>query len=135
MLTSPESILAVETLLSLPLILLGLSHIFQKQMWVDFFSDLAAKGHPGVVWWTFMLELWPAMLIVVFHQDWSWPGIFVTAYGHILLAKVAVSLLYPPLGLKSLEQADRSGPVGFYLAGAALIVIGGLCGSESLLVI
>ncbi|MEM6554670.1 MAG: hypothetical protein AAF642_02280 [Pseudomonadota bacterium] len=111
----------------MPLLLLGLSHILQKQMWLDFFRGLEAMGHAGVVWRTFMLELWPAILIVSFHQDWSWPNVFVTAYGHLLMLKVGLSLLIPQLGLRSLQQADRSGQIGFVLAGIALIFLGLLC--------
>ena len=127
MLTTPESIVAIETLFALPFILLGLSHMIQKQMWVDFFAGLAAKGHPGVVWRTFMLEFWPAILVVMFHQDWTWPGLILTVYGHLLLLKVTLSLLYPQLGLKSLQQAERVGPAAFIWAGAALIIIGTVC--------
>ena len=126
--TDPNTIQFVEALLAIPLVLVGISHIVQKQMWVEFFAGLAAQGHSGVVWRTFVLELWPAVLIVVFHQDWSVPGVIITLYGHLLMAKVVVSLLYPPLGLRSMHQADRAGSKAFIIAGLALIGIGALCG-------
>lgn len=125
--TTEYSILLVEAVLVIPLFILGVSHIVQKQMWLDFFADLAAKGHPGVVWRTFMLELWPAVLIVVFHQDWTLPGVLITAYGHLLMAKVILSLLYPKLGLKSLQQADKVGDKAFIPAGVILIIISVVC--------
>ncbi|MEM7663521.1 MAG: hypothetical protein AAF292_14860 [Pseudomonadota bacterium] len=134
MLTTAETVPIVEGVLALPLLLLGLSHILHKQMWVDFFVDLASKGHAGVVWRTFMLELWPAVLIVLFHQDWTLPGIVITVYGHLLMLKVTLSLLYPALGLRSLQQADRSGPLAFLFAGLALILIGLLCGYRAFVV-
>ncbi|MEM9375186.1 MAG: hypothetical protein AAGA72_03125 [Pseudomonadota bacterium] len=100
-------------------------------MWLDFFEGLAAKGDAGVVWRTFMLELWPAILIVSFHQDWSWPNVFITAYGHLLMLKVGLSLLIPQLGLRSLQQANRSGQIAFVLAGIALISLGLLCSYQA----
>ncbi|MEM0985166.1 MAG: hypothetical protein AAGJ32_02870 [Pseudomonadota bacterium] len=132
MVTTDETILAVEAVLALPFLLLGLSHCIQKQMWVDFFSELAARGPSGVVWRTFMLELWPAVLIVVFHQDWRWPGLIITLYGHLLMVKVGLSVLAPELGLKSLRQVERVGLQGFLVAGGILIVLGLLCGYRAL---
>ncbi|MEM1036949.1 MAG: hypothetical protein AAGI14_09355 [Pseudomonadota bacterium] len=125
--TTPETLLYVEAVLMLPLFLLGVSHIVQRQMWTDFFIGLAQKGHAGVVWRTFMLELWPAVLIVMFHQDWRWPGILITVYGHLLMVKVALSLLVPSLGLKSLQQADRHGSWAFLPAGLVLIALSAVC--------
>ncbi|MEM6537358.1 MAG: hypothetical protein AAF668_06470 [Pseudomonadota bacterium] len=130
--TTPQTIGYVEVLLAFPLLLLGISHIVQKQMWVDFFADLAAKGKAGVVWRTFMLELWPAIFIVVLHQDWSWPGIIITVYGHLLMAKVTLSLVFPTLGLSSLRQAERVGDIAFIPAGLVLIGVGLLCAYRSI---
>lgn len=131
MFTTEASISVIQGVLALPLILLGLSHIFQTKMWLDFFNGLADMGQAGVVWRTFMLELWPAILIVSFHQDWSWPNIMISLYGHLLLLKVALSLLIPQLGLRSLQQADRSGSVAFVIAGLILILLGLLCGYQA----
>lgn len=123
-----SSILIVERLLALPFLLLGLSHIVQRQMWLDVFADLASKGHVGVVWRSFLFELWPAVLIVCFHQDWTWPGIILTVYGHLLMLKVAISLLVPDVGLKSLRQAERVGGRAFVGAGLVLVSLGVFCG-------
>lgn len=131
MFTTEESKIIIQGVLALPLLLLGMSHILQKQMWLDFFEGLAAKGHAGVMWRTFMLELWPAILIVSFHQDWSWPNVLITVYGHLLMLKVGVSVLVPQLGLRSLQQADRSGLSAFMLAGVALILLALLCAHQA----
>ncbi|MEM1390756.1 MAG: hypothetical protein AAGG45_06715 [Pseudomonadota bacterium] len=125
--TTPESILLVEAVLMLPLFLLGLSHLIQPRLWLDVFKDLAEKGHIGVVWRTFLFELWPAVLIVMFHQDWSWPGLLITLYGHLLMLKVTLSLLVPGLGLKSLQQAEPTGQWAFIPAGLLLIALSVIC--------
>ncbi len=117
----------MEAGLAIPLILLGVSHIVRPQMWVDFFAELAVRGNPGVLWRTFSLELWPAVLIVSFHQVWTWPGVIITVYGHLLMVKVAISVIFPTVGLMSLRQAEARGRQAFIPAGLALIAIGGLC--------
>lgn len=125
--TTPESTLLIEAFLMLPLFLLGLSHLVQPRLWLDVFKDLAEKGHIGVVWRTFLFELWPAVLIVMFHQDWSWPGLLITLYGHLLMLKVTLSLLVPGLGLKSLQQAEPTGQWAFIPAGLLLIALSAIC--------
>jgi len=113
--------------LAIPLLLLGISHIVQQRMWFDFFERLAEMGRSGVLVRTFLFELWPATLIVIFHQDWSWPGLVITLYGHLLMLKVALSLTLPELGLKSLQQAQNHGERMFVPAGLGLIALGVFC--------
>jgi hypothetical protein len=107
--------------------LLGLSHIVRPQMWIDYFNGLHAKGANGVITRTFTMELWPALLIVSLHQVWHGVAIVITIYGWLMLTKVAVSLLFPEAGLRSLAMASR-GPRGFILAGCVLVAIGGVAG-------
>lgn len=125
--TTSESILIIEAILAIPLILIGISHIAQKQIWIGFFNSLANQGPTGVLKRTFMFELWPATLIVVFHQDWAWPGTIITAYGHLLMLKVATSLVFPKLGLKSLQQTEAVSGNAFLIAGMGLLAIGLFC--------
>ncbi|MEM7698090.1 MAG: hypothetical protein AAF236_06770 [Verrucomicrobiota bacterium] len=125
--TTPQSILYVEALFAIPGIVLGMSHLVQPQMWQRFFKGLAARGTDGVLIRSFLFELWPAIGIVVFHQDWSLPGVFLTLYGHALLLKVIMSLLVPRIGVKSLEQAERTGTWAFVPAGIILTALGLIC--------
>jgi hypothetical protein len=113
----------VEAAMCVGCILMGLSHMLQPQMWRDYFDGLYKAGAAGVVKRTFALELWPALIIVILHPVWSWPGIVLTLYGWILLAKCTVSVLAPEIGLRSLEMA-REGERGFVIGGAVLVGIG-----------
>ncbi|MEM9168772.1 MAG: hypothetical protein AAGC56_03885 [Pseudomonadota bacterium] len=123
----PTPALYVEAALSIPLFLMGVSHLVQRRMWLAFFQELAAKGPTGVIWRTFMLELWPAVLIVCFHQVWSGPALLVTLYGHLLMAKIAVSVVFPAAGLHALNLADRAGPWAFAPAGVVLTGLSIVC--------
>lgn len=117
----------IEAVLAIPFLVMGLSHIFQPAMWHDFFMELHAMGPRGVIWRTFTLELWPAAIIVTFHQEWTWPGIIITLYGHALMTKIVVGLLAPKIGLKSLAMAETAGNKGFVFAGFALCILSAFC--------
>ncbi|MEM6577433.1 MAG: hypothetical protein AAF678_02995 [Pseudomonadota bacterium] len=127
MLSTPQTILAVEALLCLPFLIMGISHLAQPRMWDDVFERLAQEGHAGVVKRSFLFELWPAILIVTFHQDWTFPGLFLTLYGHALAVKVTVSLVAPNIGLRSIEMPKTFGRKSFVPAGIVLCAMGFFC--------
>jgi hypothetical protein len=116
----------VEALLAIPYLVLGASHIVQPAMWREYFTRLYAEGAPGLVTRTFTLELWPALLIVVFHQVWTGPAALLTTFGHALLVKIVLSMLIPSVGLRSLRMAER-GDTGFRVGGCVLVALGLLC--------
>jgi len=116
----------VEALLAVPSVLMGLSHVLQPAMWREYFVRLRAEGPAALVTRTFVLELWPALLIVVFHQAWSGPQVVITVYGHLLLLKIVLSMLAPAIGLRSLDMA-RKGDAGFRAGGVVLVALGALC--------
>lgn len=117
---------AVRALLAIPFLVMGLSHTLQPAMWREYFQRLHAEGAPAVVTRTFTLELWPALLLVVFHRDWTWPAVILTVYGHLLLGKIVLSMLAPAFGLRSLALA-RHGDASFRWGGLVLIALGVLC--------
>lgn len=119
---------AVEFVMLVGCTVMGLSHIFHPKMWVDFFLGLHEQGARGVVFRTFALEFWPATMIVTLHQVWHGPGIVVTIYGWLLLAKVVLAMLVPAAGLKSLAMASR-GPKAFVVAGVLLLAIAAAAGA------
>lgn len=116
----------VQALLAIPFLLMGASHIVQPAMWRTFFTRLQSEGTPALVTRTFMLEMWPALLLVVFHRVWSGPAVVLTLYGHALLLKVVLSMLIPGIGMRSLHMAER-GDTGFRVGGLLLVALGGLC--------
>lgn len=72
---------AIEFIMLVAGTILGLSHLARPAMWADIFTSLHARGARGVALRTFLFELWPAMLIVTFHQVWWGPGVWLTIYG------------------------------------------------------
>lgn len=117
----------VRQMLIVPCAVFGVSHVVQPKMWRDYFTRLHSKGHPALVTRTFALELWPAALLVSFHQVWSGPEVVVTIYGNLLMMKIAISMLEPSIGMRSLAMADDKGDMGFRLAGIVLCAMAALC--------
>ena len=127
MVTTQESAQAIQAFLAFPLLLMGISHIVQPKMWIDFFGYLHSLGYNGVLLRTFALELVPAIAIITFHMVWSGPEVVVTIYGILLALKISLSLLFPSVGLRSLAMADRNKHINFVLAGALLIALSMIC--------
>ena len=122
-----DAVGAVEFIMLVSCLLMGASHIVRPRVWVDFFTGLHRAGTSGVITRSF-IEIWPALIIVTFHQVWQGVGIILTLYGWLLLAKVAIALLAPRLGLRSLAMAER-GERSFIAAGVVLLAIGASSGA------
>lgn len=118
---------AIQFMMCIGCLLMGLSHIVQPGLWRGYFVGLREQGFAGVLTRTMLFELWPAVAIVALHQVWSGPGIVLTVYGWLLLGKCAVSLLAPQIGLRSIGLAGGS-PRSFVVAGAMLMALGASCG-------
>ena len=112
---------AVQFIMAATAGVMGLSHILQPKMWVDFFGRLHQQGESGVVT-RVMIELWPAILIVAFHQVWSGPGIVLTIYGWMLSLKIVIGLVAPQIGVRGLAMSQR-GDWRFQVAGVILLAI------------
>jgi hypothetical protein len=115
---------AIEFMMLIACVPMGLSHIVRPQLWVDFFTRVHAQGTAGLVGKVLAIELWPALLIVSLHQVWSGPGIVLTLYGWAQFTKVFLALLVPSIGMRSLEMAQTKGTRGFIAGGVMLIVVG-----------
>lgn len=124
--TDPQS--AVQFVIMVSCVVMGLSHMVQPRMWADFFTGLHAQGTRGVIVRTFALELWAVLLIVTLHQVWTWPGVVVTVYGYLLGAKIVLSMLAPQIGLRSMQMA-AGGDHRFVVGGAVLLAVGAAAGA------
>ncbi|MCB9992974.1 MAG: hypothetical protein H6873_04865 [Hyphomicrobiaceae bacterium] len=122
-----SAVKAVELVMTLGCVLMGVSHVARPRMWMDFFARLHEQGTSGVVIRTFALELWPALVIVALHQVWTWPGIVLTLFGCALTVKCTISMIFPEVGVRSLSLANRT-PRSFTYGGAFLILVGAASG-------
>ena len=113
---------AVERLAALVLLLTCLSHIAAPRAWNLLFQRIRAGGETaGLVNAAIHLPL--GLMIIAFHNLWTWPAALVTVIGWALVIKGAAHLLFPKLAQRTLNiprsgaQAERR----YRLAGALML--------------
>jgi hypothetical protein len=101
----------IERLAALVLLLTCLSHITAPGAWRALFDRIAKSDAPGLA--TAAIHLPLGLLIVAFHELWSWPAVVFTLIGWALTMKGALHLLFPQVARRSLAlpgegaQAER----------------------------
>ena len=106
---------------------LGLSHILQHKAWAEFFILLRGKGEAGAFVDGF-LNLTVAGVIIGFHNVWSGIPAVLTLVGWCLLIKSLMRFCAPKLALRMMSRVSVERSWEFQVAGAALVVLGGLIG-------
>lgn len=116
----------VQMVMLISAVLMGVSHIVQPAMWVDFFKRLADRGNVGMVA-NQLINTTVGSVIVALHQVWTGPAIVLTLYGWALVLKSVIGLWTPTGGMQMLRMA-RHGDNAFRIAGVALLGVGVCCG-------
>ncbi len=118
---------SVEVLVIILFGVMGLSHILQPRVWVDFFILLRAQGHVGAFVDGF-LNLPLGGVIVGFHHAWSGIPLVLTLVGWGLLIKSVIRFCAPQLGLKMMGRVSLERAWEFQVAGAVLVALAALLG-------
>ena len=100
---------------------IGLSHIVQPRVWVEFFVFLRERGHAGV-FFNGMLSLMVGSIIVALHNVWSGPALLLTLIGWGQVVKGLFALTVPSIGLKGLMRVSMDRAYEFQFAGALFLV-------------
>ena len=116
---------AIEIFAVVNFVVIGLSHVAQPRVWVEFFALLRAKGYPGV-FANGMLSLLVGSLIVAFHNVWSGLPMVVTLIGWGQVLKGLVALVVPAVSMKGLMRVSEERAHEFQYAGALFLVISGV---------
>ena len=116
---------ATEIFAVVNFVVVGVSHIAQPRVWVEFFVLLRSKGYPGV-FANGMLSLLVGSIIVGFHNVWSGWGIVLTVVGWGQVLKALMSLVAPSTGMKGLMRVSEERAYEFQIAGALFLVISGV---------
>lgn len=96
---------AIQVFAVVNFVVIGLSHIAQPRVWVQFFALLARQGHAGV-FVNAMLSLLVGSIIVAFHNTWSGIPAILTFIGWAQVVKGAISLVAPAVGMKGLRRVS-----------------------------
>jgi hypothetical protein len=113
---------AIATFVVINFLIIGFSHLVQPKLWMGFFGILHAQGNAGVFANGF-LTLLTGSLIVAFHNVWSGLPIVLTLIGWAFVAKSALILVFPEIGLMSLARSQTMPLMKFRIAGAGLIAV------------
>jgi hypothetical protein len=116
---------AIEIFAVVNFVVIGLSHIVQPRVWVQFFAMLARQGHPGV-FVNAMLSLLVGSIIVAFHNTWTGIPAVVTFIGWAQVAKGLISLVAPAVGMKGMARVSMERAWEFQVAGAMFLAISAL---------
>ena len=117
----------IQVFVSVNFFVIGLSHIFQRSAWVEYFAKLHSLGRLGPFAEGFLYLNFGAM-IVSFHNVWTFPEVVLTLIGwaHVskalfrFVAPAAVLRIYERMGPERAWQIQMAG--GFALALSAFFV-------------
>lgn len=117
---------AIEFFTAINVFIIGLSHMLQPKVWVDFFLFLHSKKQVGNIF-NALISLGMGSFILSLHFVWEWPAVIVTVYGLLQLIKGSVYLLAPSVGLKSIgkvshNQANKFAGVGIIMVILSIII-------------
>lgn len=116
---------ATEVFAVVNLAVIGVSHIAQPKVWVEFFTFLRQRGHAGV-FFNGMLSLTFGSILVAFHNVWTGLPVIVTLLGWAQVLKGLISLVAPSVGLKKMMRVSPDRAWEFQAAGAVLVALAAL---------
>lgn len=116
---------AIEKLVAISFLVIGVSHILQPRAWVEFFIRFRDKGAVGSLQLgVFHLPL--ALLIVSFHNVWQGLPLVVTIIGWAQLLKSLLYLTYPKHGLRMLSTISVERSWQFIVGGVFSLALSGV---------
>jgi hypothetical protein len=116
---------AVEKLVAINFLVIGLSHLLQPRVWVQFFIMLREKGDVGSFLNGFV-HFPLGAFIVAFHNVWHGIPMIVTIIGWGLVLKSTLYFTWPRHGVRMLSTIKMERSWHFVVAGAFSIVLGGV---------
>lgn len=116
---------AIEIYAAVQFLVIGLSHAFQPRAWVDFFTWLRSKGHPGVFVNGF-LSLIFGSVIVGFHNVWTGLPMVLTLIGWAQVIKALVSFVMPQWGMRGLQRVSYDRAHEFVVGGLVFLALSAL---------
>ena len=107
---------AVEKFAVISFFIIGVSHILQPKVWVEFFVRVREKGEIGA-FINALIHFPIGALIVAFHNVWHGIPLILTLLGCGLLVKGFINLVFPKIGMKSLKRVSLEKSWEFVAAG------------------
>jgi uncharacterized protein YjeT (DUF2065 family) len=118
---------AIEKLTALVFLLTGLSHVLQPKAWARFFIDIRERGEVGGLWNAY-IHAPLGILIVAFHNVWTWPSAVVTVIGWALLVKGAIYFCWPQLARRAMAGISEERAGMYRIAGVFTLLVAAATG-------
>ena len=112
----------VEVFAGVSFLVIGLSHLFQPIIWVEWFSRLRSLGRSGAFAEGFIALNFGA-LIVSFHNVWSGPAIVLTLIGWSQVLKALFRFVAPAASLRLYEKMGPERALQFRVAGVFALIL------------
>lgn len=116
---------AVEVYAAVQFLVIGLSHLIQPLVWVEFFTWLRGKGYAGVFVNGF-LSLGFGAFIVAFHNVWTGLPMILTLIGWAQIIKALVSFVWPQFGMRGLQRVAPERAGEFRVGGVLFLALAAL---------
>jgi uncharacterized protein YjeT (DUF2065 family) len=113
---------SIELFLAINFFIIGLSHLVQPKIWVEFFIYLHSKNNAGNIF-NALLSLGTGSLIFSFHFIWYWPNIIVTIYGLLQILKGLIYLLKPSVGIANIGKVTMEKANKFRWSGLLSLIL------------
>lgn len=113
---------AIQVFASVSFFVIGLSHIFQRSAWVEFFAKLHSLGRLGPFAEGFLYLNFGA-LIVSFHNVWIFPDVILTLIGWVHVLKALFRFVAPTTVLSIYERMRPERAWQIQMAGGFLLVL------------
>ena len=108
-------------------LVVGLSHLLQRQAWAEVFAALHRLGKPGA-FANGGLSLVPGAAFVAAHPVWTGPAVVLTLLGWLLVLKGAICFLAPGVALRGMARAGAGKGGAFVAGGLMLLAVAGVVG-------
>jgi hypothetical protein len=116
---------AVEAFAAVQFLVIGLSHVFQPRVWVEFFTWLRGKGYAGVFVNGF-LSLGFGAFIVAFHNVWTGLPMVLTLIGWAQVIKGFVAFVLPQFAMRGFQRVAPERAGEFRYGGVVFLVLSAL---------
>ena len=116
----------IQVFVSVNFFVIGLSHIFQRSAWVEFFAKLHSLGRLGPFAEGFLYLNFGAV-IVSFHNVWTVPEVVLTLIGWTQVSKALFRFVAPAAVLRIYERMRPERAWQIQMVGGVLLALSVFC--------
>ncbi len=112
----------IQLFVAVNFFVIGLSHIFQREAWIEYFAKLHSLGRLGPFAEGFLYLNFGAM-IVSFHNVWTGPEVILTLVGWVHVSKALLRFVAPTSVLRLYERMRPERAWQIQCAGGLMLVL------------